>query len=132
MIKTPIPADNDNLYIQLGASVRYRRVYIVQSLSQPVNDNLMELLMMLDIARGAATSEVHGDSHTYGVPRSCDCLTSGSAGICNSQWDSTGATSYSLRRRENRALKTLSQRGKDFFDVCTNDHIELLLLKLKG
>ena len=26
---------NDNLYIQLGATVRYRRVYIVQSLSQP-------------------------------------------------------------------------------------------------
>lgn len=50
---------NDNMYIQLGASVRYRRVYIVQSLSQPVNDHLMELLMMLDIARGAAASEVH-------------------------------------------------------------------------
>ncbi|MFN8383845.1 MAG: ribose-phosphate pyrophosphokinase [Anaerolineales bacterium] len=50
---------NDNMYIQLGASVRYRRVYIVQSLSQPVNDNLMELLMMIDIARGAAASEVH-------------------------------------------------------------------------
>lgn len=50
---------NDDLYIQLGASVRYRRVYIVQSLSQPVNDNLVELLMMLDIARGAAAAEVH-------------------------------------------------------------------------
>ncbi|MBI5952561.1 MAG: ribose-phosphate pyrophosphokinase [Chloroflexi bacterium] len=50
---------NDNMYIQLGASVRYRRVYIVQSLSQPVNDHLMELLMMLDIARSAAASEVH-------------------------------------------------------------------------
>lgn len=50
---------NDNMYIQLGASVRYRRVYIVQSLSQPVNDHLMELLMMIDIARGAAASEVH-------------------------------------------------------------------------
>ena len=32
---------NDNLYIQLGASVRYRRVYIVQSLTPPVNDQLM-------------------------------------------------------------------------------------------
>ena len=50
---------NDNLYIQLSASVRYRRVYIVQSLSQPVNDHLMELLMMIDIARGAAASEIH-------------------------------------------------------------------------
>lgn len=50
---------NDDLYIQLGASVRYRRVYIVQSLSQPVNDHLVELLMMLDIARGAAAAEIH-------------------------------------------------------------------------
>src|SRR5215203_7331180 len=66
-VKLGVPLDdthinrfsNDNLYIQLGASVRYRRVYIVQSLSQPVNDHLMELLMMLDIARGAAAAEIH-------------------------------------------------------------------------
>ena len=32
---------NDNLYIQLGASVRSRKVFLVQSLSQPVNDHLM-------------------------------------------------------------------------------------------
>jgi len=61
---------NDNLHIQLGASVRYRRVYIVQSLSQPVNDNLMELLMMLDIARGAAASEVHAIIPYYSFGRS--------------------------------------------------------------
>ncbi len=61
---------NDNLYIQLGASVRYRRVYIVQSLSQPVNDHLMELLMMLDIARGAAASEIHAIIPYYSFGRS--------------------------------------------------------------
>jgi len=61
---------NDNLYIQLGASVRYRRVYIVQSLSSPVNDNLMELLMMIDIARGAAASEVHAIIPYYSFGRS--------------------------------------------------------------
>src|SRR5512134_4187276 len=61
---------NDDLYIQLGASVRYRRVYIVQSLSQPVNDHLMELLMMLDIARGAAASEVHAIIPYYSFARS--------------------------------------------------------------
>ena len=44
---------NDNLYIQLGASVRSRKVYVLQSLSPPVNDHLVELLMMLDIARSA-------------------------------------------------------------------------------
>lgn len=61
---------NDNLYIQLGATVRYRRVYIVQSLSQPVNDHLMELLMMLDIARGAAAAEVHAIIPYYSFGRS--------------------------------------------------------------
>src|SRR5512136_1644330 len=50
---------NDNLYIQLGASVRSRSVFIVQTLSPPVNDHLMELLMMLDIARGAGAKAVH-------------------------------------------------------------------------
>ena len=61
---------NDNLYIQLGATVRYRRVYLVQSLSQPVNDHLMELLMMLDIARSAAASEVHAIIPYYSFARS--------------------------------------------------------------
>jgi ribose-phosphate pyrophosphokinase len=61
---------NDNLYIQLGASVRSRHVYLVQSLSQPVNDHLMELLMMLDIARGAAASEIHAIIPYYSFGRS--------------------------------------------------------------
>src|SRR6266498_5267676 len=61
---------NDNLYIQLGDTVRYRRVYIVQSLSQPVNEHLMELFMMLDIARGAAAAEVHAIIPYYSFARS--------------------------------------------------------------
>jgi len=50
---------NDNLYVQLGASVRGRAVYIVQSLVPPVSDHLVELLMMLDIAKSASAREVH-------------------------------------------------------------------------
>jgi ribose-phosphate pyrophosphokinase len=42
----------------------------VQSLSQPVNDHLMELLMMIDIARGAAASEVHAIIPYYSFGRS--------------------------------------------------------------
>jgi ribose-phosphate pyrophosphokinase len=42
----------------------------VQSLSQPVNDHLMELLMMLDIARGAAASEIHAIIPYYSFARS--------------------------------------------------------------
>ena len=61
---------NDNLYIQLGASVRSRVVYIVQTLSPPVNDHLMELLMMLDIARSAAAKEIHAIIPYYSFARS--------------------------------------------------------------
>ena len=61
---------NDNLYIQLGASVRSRKVFIVQSLSPPVNDHLMELLMMLDIARGAAATEIHAIIPYFSFARS--------------------------------------------------------------
>jgi len=61
---------NDNLYVQLGASVRYRKVFIVQSLSQPVNDHLVELLMMLDIARSSAAAEAHAIIPYFSFARS--------------------------------------------------------------
>lgn len=50
---------NDNLFVQLGSSVRGRKVYIVQSLTTPVSDHLLELLMMIDIAKSAAATEIH-------------------------------------------------------------------------
>jgi len=43
------------LRVQLGESVRNKDVYIVQSLTRPVHRHLMQMLMMLDIAR-------HGDA----------------------------------------------------------------------
>lgn len=52
---------NDNLYIQLGKSgesVRGRKVFILQSLVEPVSDNLMELLMMIDAAKTAGASSI--------------------------------------------------------------------------
>lgn len=61
---------NDNLYIQLGASVRSRNVFIVQSLVPPVSDHLLELLMMLDIARGAGAAEIHAIIPYYSYARS--------------------------------------------------------------
>jgi ribose-phosphate pyrophosphokinase len=61
---------NDNLYIQLDASVRSRVVYIVQSLTPPVNDHLVELLMMLDIARSASAKEIHAIIPYFSFARS--------------------------------------------------------------
>jgi len=61
---------NDNLYVQLGGSVRGRAVFIVQSLTSPVSEHLLELLMMLDIARGAAAREVHAVIPYFSYARS--------------------------------------------------------------
>ena len=61
---------NDNMYIQLGASVRGRSVYILQSMVKPVSDHLLELLMMLDIAHGAGAREVHAIIPYYSYARS--------------------------------------------------------------
>lgn len=61
---------NDCLYIQLGASVRSRTVFIVQSLSPPVNDHLMELFMMLDIAKSASAGEIHAIIPYFSFARS--------------------------------------------------------------
>lgn len=62
--------NNDNLYVQLGAPVRGRTVFILQSLIPPVSDNLVELLMMCDIARSAAAHEVHAIIPYYSYARS--------------------------------------------------------------
>lgn len=56
--------------MQLGASVRGRAVYIIQSLVPPVSDNLLELLMMLDIAKSAAARQVHAIIPYFSYARS--------------------------------------------------------------
>lgn len=49
---------NDCLQVQLQANCRRRDVYIVQPLVPPVQENLVELLLMLDAARGASATHV--------------------------------------------------------------------------
>jgi ribose-phosphate pyrophosphokinase len=61
---------NDNLFVQLGASVRGRTVYLVQSMTPPVSDHLVELLMMLDIAKSAAAREIHAIIPYFSYARS--------------------------------------------------------------
>jgi ribose-phosphate pyrophosphokinase len=61
---------NDCMEVQLGASVRSRTVLIVQSLVKPVSENLVELLLMLDIARSAGARAVHAIIPYYAYARS--------------------------------------------------------------
>ena len=49
---------NDCLQVQLKANCREADVFIVQPLVPPVQDNLMELLLMLDAARSASAARI--------------------------------------------------------------------------
>ncbi|RTG94737.1 ribose-phosphate diphosphokinase [Thermus scotoductus] len=49
---------NDNLFVRFEESLREGDVFIVQSLTPPVQDHLMELLMMVDAAKGASAARV--------------------------------------------------------------------------
>jgi ribose-phosphate pyrophosphokinase len=49
---------NDCLQVQLRANCRQRDVYVVQPLVPPVQENLFELLLMLDAARGASAAHI--------------------------------------------------------------------------
>ena len=55
--------------VHLGESVRGRDVFIIQSTSTPVNDNLMELLIMIDAARRASAGRITAVMPYFGYAR---------------------------------------------------------------
>jgi ribose-phosphate pyrophosphokinase len=61
---------NDCLEVQLQANCRERDVFIVQPLVPPVQENLIELLLMLDAARGASAARITVVMPHYAYARS--------------------------------------------------------------
>lgn len=61
---------NDNFEVQLGISVRGKDVFLVQPLIPPTSDHLMELLLMLDIARMSGAKSIHAVIPHYSYGRS--------------------------------------------------------------
>jgi len=61
---------NDCLQAQLLANCRQRDVYIVQPLVPPTQEHLMELLLMIDAARGASASQITAVIPHYAYARS--------------------------------------------------------------
>ncbi|MDQ3927248.1 MAG: ribose-phosphate pyrophosphokinase [Actinomycetota bacterium] len=49
---------NGEMYARYEESVRGADVFIIQSLGEPVNDNLMELLVMIDAAKRASAASI--------------------------------------------------------------------------
>jgi len=61
---------NDCLGVQLQANCRERDVFIIQPLVPPVQEHLVELLLMLDAARGASAARITVVMPHYAYARS--------------------------------------------------------------
>lgn len=57
------------LYIQIQESIRGCDVYLIQPCCQPVNDHLMELLIMIDACRRASARQITAVIPYYGYAR---------------------------------------------------------------
>ncbi|MBD2040750.1 ribose-phosphate pyrophosphokinase [Microcoleus sp. FACHB-672] len=57
------------LYIQIQESIRGCDVYLIQPTCHPVNDNLMELLIMIDACRRASARQITAVIPYYGYAR---------------------------------------------------------------
>ena len=60
---------NDNIFIRILENIRQRDVFLVQGFSIPVNDNLMELLIMIDAAKRASAGRITAVIPYYGYGR---------------------------------------------------------------
>ena len=61
---------NDCLRVQLQANCREADVFIIQPLVPPVQDHLVELLLMMDAARGASAARITAVIPHYAYARS--------------------------------------------------------------
>ncbi|MGH7734682.1 MAG: ribose-phosphate diphosphokinase [Gemmatimonadales bacterium] len=61
---------NDCIEVQLQSNCRERDVFLIQPLCPPVQENLVELLLMLDAARGASAARVTAVIPHYSYARS--------------------------------------------------------------
>jgi len=57
------------IQVELGENIRGRDVFVIQSTSTPVNDNLMELLIIMDAMRRASAERVTAVVPYYGYSR---------------------------------------------------------------
>ena len=61
-------ADGETL-VELGESVRGKKIYVIQSTSKPVNESLMEVLICLDALRRSSAGEITCIIPYYGYAR---------------------------------------------------------------
>ena len=61
---------NDNTFVRIRENIRERDIFLVQPLAVPVNDHLMELLIMIDAAKRASAGRITAVIPYYAYGRS--------------------------------------------------------------
>jgi len=61
---------NDNTFCKINENVRQRDVYVIQPTCRPVNDNLMELLIVMDACKRASARSITAVVPYYAYARS--------------------------------------------------------------
>jgi len=67
---TFIRFSNENIFVQIEENVRERDVFVVQPLSSPVSENLVELLIMMDALKSASARRITAVVPYYSYARS--------------------------------------------------------------
>ena len=60
---------NDNTFVQFQENIRERDVFLVQPFTYPVNDHIMELLIMIDAAKRASAGRITAVTPYYAYGR---------------------------------------------------------------
>lgn len=60
---------NDNTFVRILENIRQRDVFIIQPICAPVNDHLMELLIMIDACKRASAGRITAVMPYYGYGR---------------------------------------------------------------
>src|SRR4030042_5729323 len=60
---------NENTFVRILENVRQRDTFVVQPLSSPVNNNLVELLIMIDALKRASAGRITAVIPYYGYGR---------------------------------------------------------------
>lgn len=69
-VEEPIESFADGeIRVRIGPNMRRRHVFIVQPTSKPVNDNIMELILMIDAARRSSAKEITAIIPYFGYAR---------------------------------------------------------------
>src|SRR5580693_5640129 len=69
-VTCPISSFSDGeIRIRIKPNLRRRKVFLIQPTSYPVNDNIMEIVLMADAAKRASASEVNAIIPYFGYQR---------------------------------------------------------------